>query len=157
MNVVSSRPNDLPRLTMAFNNRMTVEQRMTRDVQTVSEDQSLREAMAVMQRHRIRHLPVVIGDRIVGLVTDRDVKRATPSLLSGVDQQQFDHVLSATRVSQVMTRSPFTVTPSTTLKDAAKVVIDRKFGALPVVEKDRLVGIITATDLLRAFYEMLEE
>ena len=142
---------------MATKKRMTVEQRMTRDVQTLSEDQSLRDAIAVMQRHRIRHLPVVTGDRIVGLVTDRDVKRATPSLLSGVDQQQFDHVLSATRVSQVMTRSPFTVTPSTTLKDAAKVVIDRKFGALPVVENDKLVGIITATDLLRAFYEMLEE
>src|SRR5437867_11408526 len=101
---------------------MTVEQRMTRKVVTLAGDQTLREAIAVMQRHRIRHLPVLQGDRIVGIVTDRDVKRATPSLLSGVDQQQFDKVLSTTRIAQVMTRNPFTVTPSTPLKDAVKVV-----------------------------------
>ncbi|HZI95382.1 MAG TPA: CBS domain-containing protein [Patescibacteria group bacterium] len=142
---------------MQNNRKMTVEQRMTRKVETLSEAQSLRDAIAVMQRHRIRHLPVVTDGRIVGLVTDRDIKRATPSLLSGVDQVQFDHVLSTTRVAQIMTRSPFTVTPSTSLKDAAKVVIDRKFGALPVVEQDKVVGILTATDLLRALYEMLEE
>jgi acetoin utilization protein AcuB len=142
---------------MQNNRKMTVEQRMTRKVETLSEAQSLRDAIAVMQRHRIRHLPVVTDGRIVGLVTDRDIKRATPSLLSGVDQVQFDHVLSTTRVAQIMTRSPFTVTPSTSLRDAAKVVIDRKFGALPVVEQDKVVGILTATDLLRALYEMLEE
>ena len=124
---------------------------------TLTEGQSLREAIVLMQRHHIRHIPVVEGERVIGLVTDRDVKRATPSLLSGVDQEQFDEVLSRTRIAQVMTRDPFTVTPSTSLKDAVKVVIQRKFGALPVVEGEKLVGIITATDLLRAFYEMLEE
>ena len=130
---------------------------MTRKVVTLTEDQTLREAIAVMQRNRIRHLPVVTGGRIVGIVTDRDVKRATPSLLSGVDQDQFDRVLSSTRVSQVMTRNPYTITPSMSLKDAVKIVIDRKFGALPVVEGDKLVGILTATDLLRAFHEKLDE
>jgi len=136
---------------------MVVEDRMTRKVMTLTEDQTLREAIAVMQRHRIRHLPVVADGRILGILTDRDVKRATPSLLSGVDQNQYDRVLSTTRVSQVMTRNPYTVTPSTPLKDAVKVVVDRKFGALPVVEADMLVGIITSTDLLRAFHEMLDE
>ena len=136
---------------------MVVEDRMTRRVMTLTEDQTLREAIAVMQRHRIRHLPVVADGRILGILTDRDVKRATPSLLSGVDQDQYDRVLSTTRVSQVMTRNPYTVTPSTPLKDAVKVVVDRKFGALPVVEADMLVGIITSTDLLRAFHEMLDE
>ncbi|HET9481781.1 MAG TPA: CBS domain-containing protein, partial [Candidatus Polarisedimenticolia bacterium] len=62
-----------------------------------------------------------------------------------------------TPVGQVMTRNPYTVTPSTTIKDAVKVIIDHKFGALPVVEGDALVGIITEIDLLRAFYELLEE
>jgi len=136
---------------------MIVEECMTRKVVTLTEDQTLREAIAVMQRNRIRHLPVVTGGRIVGIVTDRDVKRATPSLLSGVDQDQFDRVLSSTRVSQVMTRNPYTITPSMSLKDAVKIVIDRKFGALPVVEGDKLVGILTATDLLRAFHEKLDE
>ena len=136
---------------------MKVEERMTRKLVTLSEDQTLRDAIAVMQRHRIRHLPVVVAGRLLGIVTDRDVKRATPSLLSGVDQQQFDHVLSTTRVSQVMTRNPYTVTPSTPMKDAVKVVIDKRFGALPVVEADKIVGILTSTDMLRALHELLDE
>jgi len=136
---------------------MKVEERMTRKLVTLSEDQTLRDAIAVMQRHRIRHLPVVAAGRLLGIVTDRDVKRATPSLLSGVDQQQFDHVLSTTRVSQVMTRNPYTVTPSTPMKDAVKVVIDKRFGALPVVEADKIVGILTSTDMLRALHELLDE
>jgi CBS domain-containing protein len=121
----------------------TVEQRMTRPVITLAEGQSLREAIAVMQRHRIRHLPVVAEDRLVGILTDRDVKRATPSLLSGVSQEEFDRVLKETPVGHVMTRNPFTVTPSTPLRDAVKVLVDRRFSALPVVESGRRVGIVS--------------
>ncbi|HKY31987.1 MAG TPA: CBS domain-containing protein [Candidatus Polarisedimenticolia bacterium] len=136
---------------------MTVEQRMTRQVITLTEDQTLRDAIAVMQRHRIRHVPVVAGRAVVGMLTDRDVKRATPSLLSGVGQEEYDRVLTRTRVGQVMTRNPFSVTPATHLKDAVKLLVDSKYGALPVVERNELVGIVTGTDLLRAFYEMLDE
>ena len=135
----------------------TVEGRMTRRVVTVTENASLREALALLQRHRIRHIPVVEGEMIVGMVTDSDLKRATPSLLSGVSQEDYDRVLTQAHVSQVMTRNPFSVTPSTSLKDATKLMADRKYGALPVVEGDRLVGILTNTDLLRAFYESLED
>ena len=135
----------------------TVEERMTRQVVTLTENASLREALALLQRHRIRHIPVVEDERIVGILTDRDVKRATPSLLSGVSQEDYDRVLAQTHVSQVMTRNPFSVTPSTSLKDATKLLAERKYGALPVVEGDRLVGILTNTDLLRAFYESLED
>lgn len=135
----------------------TVEELMTRQVVTLTETASLREALALLQRHRIRHIPVVEDARLVGILTDRDVKRATPSLLSGTSQEDYDRVLAQTHVSQVMTRNPFSVTPSTSLKDAAKLLADRKFGALPVVEGDRLVGILTNTDLLRAFYVSLED
>jgi acetoin utilization protein AcuB len=100
---------------------------------------------------------VVESGKVVGIVTDRDIKRATPSLLSGVDQEEYDRILTTTAVSQVMTRSPFTVTPSMRLKDAVKILIDRKFGALPVVESGKLVGIVSAIDLLRAFHDQLED
>ena len=136
---------------------MKVEDRMTRKVFTLAEDQSLREAIAVMQRNRIRHAPVVSGEKVVGILTDRDVKRASPSALSGIDQAQYDRVLNETRVGQAMTRNPFTVTPSTSIRDAVKVLIDRKYSALPVVEDDRLVGIITGTDMLRLFHETIDE
>ncbi|MGH9869951.1 MAG: CBS domain-containing protein [Candidatus Polarisedimenticolia bacterium] len=130
---------------------------MTRPVITVSEKESLRDAIALMQRHRIRHLPVISSDRLVGILTDRDVKRATPSLLTGVSQEEYDGVLKETHVGQVMTRNPFTVTPSTSLRDAVKILLDRRFNGVPVVENGRLLGILTATDLLRTLHEMLEE
>ncbi len=136
---------------------MKVSDCMTREVQTLGEEQSLREALGLQQRHKIRHIPVVADGRIVGILTDRDLKRASPSLLSGIDQKQYDELLETIRVGQIMTRNPHTVTPATPLKDVAKILIDRKFGALPVIEKNLLVGIITENDLLRALYEMLDE
>ncbi len=130
---------------------------MTRPVITMAEDQTLREAIALMQRHRIRHVPIVSGEAILGILTDRDVKRATPSLLSGVSQAEFDQVLHTTTVSHVMTRNPYTITPSTSLRDAIKLMLDRRFSSLPVVEEGRLIGILTVTDLLRTLHEMLED
>ncbi len=136
---------------------MKVSDRMTREVVTLEVEQSLREALSLQQRHKIRHIPVVSDGSIVGILTDRDLKRASPSLLSGINQEQYDELLDTTRVGQVMTRNPYTVTPATPLKDVAKILIDRKFGALPVIEKNQLVGIITEIDLLRAFHELLDE
>ncbi len=136
---------------------MKVSDRMTREVVTLTEEQSLREALTLQQLHRIRHIPVVSGGRVVGILTDRDLKRASPSLLSGIDQKQYDELLETIRVGQIMTRNPHTVTPATPLKHVAKILIDRKFGALPVTENNLLVGIITEIDLLRALYELLDE
>ncbi len=136
---------------------MKVSDRMTREVVTLEEEQSLREALTLQQLHKIRHIPVVADGRVVGILTDRDLKRASPSLLSGIDQKQYDELLETIRVGQIMTRNPHTVTPATPLKHVAEILIDRKFGALPVIENNLLVGIITEIDLLRALYEMLDE
>jgi len=135
---------------------MNVSEIMTREVVTLQEGQSLRDAFGLLQKHRIRHVPVVSEGRLIGIVTDRDLKRATPSLLTGIDRESFDKFLDETRVGQVMTRNPYTATPSMSLKDAAKVLIDQRFSALPVIEGGKLVGIVTETDLLKALYDMLE-
>lgn len=135
---------------------MNVSEIMTREVVTLEEGQTLREAFGLLQRHRIRHVPVVSEGRLIGIVTDRDLRRATPSLLTGIDRDSFDKFLDETRVDQVMTRNPYTVTPSMSLKDAAKILIDQRFGALPVIEGGKLVGIVTETDLLKALHDMLE-
>ena len=136
---------------------MKVSDHMTREVMTLEEKQSLREALTLQQRHKIRHIPVVADGRVVGILTDRDLKRASPSLLSGIDQKKYDELLDTIPVGQIMTRDPQSVTGATPLREAAKILIDRKFGALPVIENDLLVGIITEMDLLRALYEMLDE
>jgi acetoin utilization protein AcuB len=131
---------------------------MTQSVVTLSPEQSLRQAVELLLTHRIRHLPVVDGDsRLVGIVTDRDVKRATPSLLSGVDRKEYERVLEETRVAQFMTREPMAITPNTPLRTVVKIFVDSKVGALPVVHDGRLVGIVTEIDLLRVLHDMLPQ
>src|SRR5207342_1065612 len=107
---------------------------------------TLREAIMTIKKNNIKHLPIVEADKLLGIVTDRDLKHATPSMLTGIEQSEFDRVLDGTKVEQVMTRSPMTVTPATSLASAAKILAYRKFGALPVVERGKLVGIITTSD-----------
>ena len=100
---------------------------------------------------------MVHGTRVVGIVTDRDLKRATPSLLSGVRQEDFDRVLDETPVTKVMTRDPATTTPGTSVKEVARFLVDKRYGALPVMEEGRLVGIITNVDLIRTLHGLLPD
>ena len=136
---------------------MTVGERMIKQVVTLAEGTTLRDALIVFQKHHIRHVPVVKEGVLIGMLTDRDLKRATPSPFAGADRETFERVVDSIRVGQIMTRNPFTVTPSTPLRDAVKVLHDRKYGALPVVEGDRLVGIVTATDMLQDLYNLLQD
>ncbi len=136
---------------------MLVEDAMSRSVVTLTPEYTLREAIELLRSRGIRHLPVVGGSKVVGIVTDRDVKRATPSLHSGVDRNQYERVLETTMVAQFMTRDPVTVTPKSTLRAAVTIFIERKVGALPVVEDGRLVGILTDIDILRVVHDLLPE
>ena len=136
---------------------MLVEQVMTGSVMTLAPEQTLREAIDLMRSKRIRHLPVVEAKKLVGIVTDRDVKRATPSVLSGVGKDDYDNALLTIRVAQFMTREPITVSRKSALKAAVEIFIEKKVGALPVVDNDRLVGILTEIDILRVAYDLLPD
>lgn len=127
---------------------------MVAPVVTLSPEQTLMEALIALRGHHIRHLPVVDGDSVVGIITDRDVKRATPSVFSG-DREEYDRVLNSTTVAHVMTREPITVTTKTPLRVAIDIFLDRKIGALPVVDAGRLVGILTDIDVLRVARDLL--
>ncbi len=137
--------------------QVVVEEVMSRSVVTLTLEQTLLEALSLLRSHRIRHMPAVDGSKVVGIVIDRDVKRATPSVFSGVDRDEYDRVLATTKVAQFMTREPITVTPKTGLKAAVEIFIERKVGALPVVEDDRLVGILTDIDMLRPAHDLLAD
>ncbi len=134
---------------------MFVEDVMSRSVVTLAPEDTLRDALNLLRSNRVRHLPVVDGSALVGIVPDRDVKRATPSVLSGVDRDEHDRVLATTKVAQFMTREPITVTPKSGLKAAVKIFLDRRVGALPVVEDGHLVGILSDIDILRAAHDLL--
>ena len=130
---------------------------MTKDPQSVHEDTSMKEAVTLMRQHHIRHLPVTEGTILVGIVTDRDTRKASPSLLSGVDMNGYEEVLSNTPISRIMTREPFTVTQETDLKDAVQILVDKKVGAVPVVNGKELVGIFTEVDALKVLVNVLSE
>ena len=110
-----SRSHPIARMEMEH---MPVVAGMSRSVVTLTLEQTLREAINLLQSKHIRHLPVIGDSKVVGIVTDRDVKRATPSLLSGIDRNGYERVLKTTTIAHFMTREPLTVTPNTRLKAA---------------------------------------
>jgi acetoin utilization protein AcuB len=118
---------------------MLVRNRMTSKVITVEPTQSLDEARALLHRHRIRQLPVLRKRRLVGIITDRDLRGAGPH---------------ATTVADVMTPKPIVTEPNASVDEAARVLTAHKIGALPVVDRGQLVGILASDDILDAFVEL---
>lgn len=133
----------------------TVAEVMTAEVHTLPPEATLEDAILFERKHKVRHIPVVDGVELVGILTDRDIKRATPSLIGGIDRDNYEIMIRTTPVSRIMTRDPITATPSTSLREAVELFTNRRFGCLPVVAGGRVVGIVTGTDLLRAFGEHL--
>ena len=118
---------------------------------TVDAEASCHDAVSQMVRHKIRHLPVVEGGLLCGIVTDRDVRHLLfrPELFEHVGRVSVEQMLSARRVREVMSRPVISVEPETELSEAARIMADDKLGSLPVVERGRIVGIVTETDVLR--------
>ena len=116
---------------------------MTRAVLAVGPETPCDKMWRLMDEHRIRHLPVVDGGRLVGMVSDRDVRSA------GIQP-------SGAIAARIMTPDPVTVTPDTRVEHAAQLMLDGRFGSLPVADGHALVGIVTYTDLLRAFVRVIE-
>src|SRR5690349_22352824 len=118
---------------------MLVRDCMTTRVETVHPEESVAAVREVFRRRRIRQLPVVAADRVIGIVTDRDVRSAASDTAT---------------VDAVMTPNPATTTPGTPVEHAAATMRARKFGALPVVEGNTLVGIVSESDLLDALTKL---
>jgi len=131
---------------------MLVGRRMTREPKTVRPDDPLAHAAAVMREHRINHLPVVEGERLVGILSDTDLRNEA---LAREARGEGGTTLSGC-VRDVMRTEVWSVTPDDALEDALLVMVQQRFGALPVLSGDRLVGIVTKVDLLNAFAEVLD-
>jgi acetoin utilization protein AcuB len=128
---------------------------MTADPLTMPPEESLMEALQTMRLRRIRRIPIVLDGKLVGLLTEGDLKRAEPSTLSDT-QEHFTQVMEGTPISRIMIGNLVTTTPDAPLLEAARVLWANKYGALPVLEGGRLVGILTDNDLLGALVRLLE-
>ncbi len=127
-----------------------------RDIMTIScitapATMPVLEARQLMLEKRIRHLLVTDGPKLLGIVTDRDIRLNLPSPATSLSVWEINYLLARMTLSAVMTKSVVTVESGREATEAAQVMLDNKIGALPVVDRGHLVGIITETDLLRAF------
>jgi acetoin utilization protein AcuB len=123
---------------------MRVAQIMTQNPVTITPDKRVGQALKLMQKHNIRHLPVVQEGRMVGWITSRDLREV---LLASM--------LEKITVNDVMVTEPVKVGPDTGVEEAARLIHDHKIGGMPVMEGERLVGVITMLDLISAFLTML--
>jgi len=136
---------------------MLVRDIMTTDLTTLREDEALLDATLILARASFRHIPIVDGDRLVGIVTSTDVKHYTPSILSGIAPDEYNRLMESTPLSKIMTRDPLTIEPGKTVYEAARLLYDQRIGCLPVVEDGVLKGIITRTDTLSLLLRILQE
>jgi len=131
---------------------MPVKDWMSKDLVTIDADTSIMKASRIMKQNEIQHLPVLSQGRLAGIVSDRDLKEATPSKATTLDIHEMYHLLDTITVKTLMPKKLFTITPGETVEKAAAVMLKRHISALPVVDaQGTLAGIITKGDIFRAF------
>jgi CBS domain-containing protein len=128
---------------------------MRRHFVTLSPADKLDLADDVMKLGRIRHMPVLDGERLVGIVSQRDLLAASLSKALDFEAKERRIFLKSVAVEEAMTRDPVTIAPETSALEAARLLVRRKIGCLPVVDAEgAMVGLVTETDLLRCAYEV---
>ena len=127
---------------------MKVKDIMIKEVATLDIDDELSLANDIMRLGRIRHLPVVSGEELVGIISERDLFRSSLAQALGYGNKDTREVMKTLHIKDVMVKQLITVSPDTELNDAVALMVDRKIGCLPVVRDNKLLGLITETDIL---------
>jgi len=128
---------------------MIVKDIMTKNVVTANPNDTVLEALKLVKIHKIRHLPIVDGEALVGIVSDRDLRSVSPSILASMDID----LLEKTLVKDIMIKDVVTITPEESVEEAARLLYKHKIGCLPVIQDNKLVGIVTDGDILYCFVE----
>ena len=115
------------------------------------------DATLVFARAGIHHIPIMNGKHLVGLVTDKDLKHYSPSILSGLPIEEYNRLMESTPLSKIMTRTLLTIEPEQTVRETAQILHDRRIGCLPVVEGSERKGIVTTTDLVKLLLHLLKK
>jgi acetoin utilization protein AcuB len=131
---------------------MLVQDWMTHNPVTITDETSMMKAIHLMKQNRFRRLPVLHDSQLVGIVTDRDLKEASPSKATTLDVHELYYLLAELQVKDIMTRDPLTVNAGDTVEHAAQLMLENTISGLPVVGSEGdLVGILTQSDVFRAF------
>lgn len=129
---------------------MLVENWMNPKVITVDVNDSMLDASKILKEHKIRRLPVLQGGKLVGIITDRDLKRASPSDATSLEAHEILYIIANIKVGEIMTKNPITIPYNYTVEEAAEILLEKKISGMPVVDKEgKVVGTITQTDIFK--------
>lgn len=135
---------------------MLVGERMTRNPVTIREDESIDDGLHLMRERKVRRLPVMDqAGQMVGMVSDKDLLHAAPSPATSLSVYELHYLLAKLKIKQIMSSQVIWVSPDTPIEEAARIMADNKIGGLPVMQDEKLVGIITETDIFRVLVELL--
>ena len=135
---------------------MKVRDWMTPEPYTLTDEDVVKTAVQHLLSAGIRHVPILRDNVLVGIVTDRDLRRVLPSVEAGASPERYQAFMERTTLRDIMTVDPVTCRPDTDVVDAVEIFVERKFGAIPIVDGDELVAILTQIDVMRGFLEVLE-
>jgi CBS domain-containing protein len=130
---------------------MKVRDIMAKEVVTLQVDDELSVASDIMHLGRIRHLPILEGDLLVGIVSQRDLYKASLASVMGYGYAETRDHLKNVVIRKVMVRDVITIKPDAEIHEAGRIMLERKIGCLPVVQGDRLIGMVTETDVLQYY------
>ncbi len=135
---------------------MLIREWMTRDVFTVDPDSSMMKAARLMKDKNVSRLPVVDeSGRLLGIISDRDIKEASPSKATTLDMHELYYLLSELKVKDIMTKNPFCMREDESIEGAAVMMADKNFGGMPIVDAgNKVVGIITDSDIFKVLIEI---
>jgi len=137
---------------------MLVRDYMTRKVSSLQDDARLLDAALMIRHSGKRHVPILSAEgKVVGIISDRDVSRLAPSMLSRMSQEEYNEIFENTPITRGMTKNPITISPEAPIDQAVSILHSKKIGALLVVEDEKLVGILTISDMLGLLHELLSQ
>ena len=136
---------------------MKVRKIMVTEVVTLHVEEELSLASDIMNLARIRHLPIVEGERLVGIISQRDLFKASLASVMGYDYAETRDHLKSVAIREAMVKEVIVVDPDTEIQEAGRIMLEKKIGCLPVVRDKRLVGMVTETDILRCFLTHYED
>ena len=136
---------------------MLVKEKMTPNPVCITKETTLANALQLMREHKIRRLPVLEGNNLVGIVTDRDLREVTPSPATSLSMHELTYLLAKTKIGSILPKkgNVITIDADAFLEEAALLMRDHKIGGIPVVEDGILIGIITETNIFDAFIEIM--
>jgi len=134
---------------------MFVGERMSRPVISVPQDESINDVLAMFKKEHIRRAPVMNKGKLVGIVTEGDLLNASPSDATTLSVWEMNYLISKVKVKDVMSKKVVTVDRDTPIEEAARIMADQKIGGLPVMDRGKVVGMITETDLFKVFLELM--